>query len=261
MKATTSLYGNCVVKYGDVTMFRCDQERMNWYLSMGLADVVSADPPVIRINFKPKGPGHANDPYFLQEFKNRCVVCGLEDNLSHHHVVPYCYRKYFPKDTYENGTWFYDVLLLCLNCHDSYEGRANELKQSIAHEHGVPSSGITNLNSDEVVIMKSAMTIHRHAGRLPADKLERFEQVLKTYLGKDTLSPEDPENVFNNIRAGIITTPAGQIIVSQLKDLDAFAIRWRQHFLRHMKPAFLPDLWLPERRIYSEMDSAKKDLR
>jgi len=75
---------------------------------------------------------------------------------------------------------------------------------------------------------------------------------VKTYLGKEELLPEDPENVFDIIKDGIVTTSAAEIIVSKLRDLDDFAIRWRRHFLRHMKPRFLPDLWVAERRIYTE---------
>lgn len=259
MKATNSLYGNCVVMTGDVAMFRCDQERMDWYLSMGLATVVSADPPVLRLNFKPKGPGHAGDPYFLQEFKNQCVACGITEGLSHHHIVPYCYRRFFPKDTYEYGRWFYDVLLLCLDCHHSYEGRAHELKQSIAHEHGVPHWGTTTLTRDEMTIMRAAAALDRHKDKLPPEKRNRFEVILKAYLGKDVIEPEDPKSAFETIRAGIKTTPAAELIIAKIKDFDDFAIRWRKHFLRHVKPAFLPDLWNPERRIYSEPNNTRKE--
>lgn len=258
MRATGSLYGNCVVMTGDTPMFRCDQERMNWYLEMGLAEVVSTEPTVLRLKFKPKGVGHAGDPYFLQEFKNRCVACGTESGLSHHHVVPYCYRRHFPKDSYEFGRWSYDVLLLCLDCHHSYEDRAQELKQSIAHEHGIESWGSTNLNNDEIVIMKSAITLARYADKLPADKKARFEKIVKTYLGKEDLLPEDSQNVFDIIQGGIITTPAAEMIVSKLKNLDDFAMRWRSHFIRHMKPRFMPEMWTVERRIYSEPDNTGK---
>lgn len=252
MRATKSLYGNCIVMTGDVAMFRCDDERKAWYLSMGLAEVVSESPPVIRLTFQPKGPGHAGDPYFLQEFKNRCVVCGTDDGLSHHHIVPYCYRRYFPKDSYDYGRWFYDVLLLCLECHHSYEEFAHQLKHVIAHEHGVPAHGLTTVNRDEAVIMKAAAALHRHWESLPVDRKLHFEGILKAYLGKESLDREDPSKVFDVLRRGISTTTAGEIVVRKLQDHDAFAIRWRKHFLRHMKPAYLPDLWDPERRIYSE---------
>jgi hypothetical protein len=242
---------------GDLVMFRCDQERMDWYISMNLATLVSRDPLILQLKFRPKGPGHAGDPYFLQEFKNRCVACGIEDGLSHHHIVPYCYRKFFPKESYEYGRWFYDVLLLCIDCHHQYEGRAHELKIMIAHEHNVPSFGTTTLTKDKSMVIRAAAALERHKAKLPSDRQVHFEKILKTYLGKDELDADDPKNVFDSLRASIVTTPAAEIIVAQVKDVDAFAIRWRKHFLRHVKPRFLPDLWDPERRIYSEPDNSK----
>lgn len=257
MKATRSLYGNCVVMSGDTVMFRCDQERVDWYLSMGLATVVSTNPTILQLNFKPKGPGHDGDPYFLQVFKNRCVACGIEEGLSHHHVVPYCYRKFFPKESYEFGRWFYDVLLLCLDCHHSYEGRAHELKLSIAHEHGIAPEGTTSLTKDESTIMKAAVALDRYRDKLPILKRIHFERIVKGYLGKDELSHDDPANVFESLRSSIVNTPAGKIIMARVRDIDDFAIRWRKHFLRHVKPEFMPKLWDPERRIYSEPNNKK----
>lgn len=245
---------------GDIVMFRCDQERVDWYLSMGLATLVSTTPTVLKLNFKPKGPGHNGDPYFLQSFKNRCVACASETDLSHHHVVPYCYRKYFPKDSYEYGRWFYDVLLLCVDCHHSYEDRAHELKLSIAHEHGIPSWGTTTLTKDESTIMKAAIALDRHQNKLPLDRRERFELIVKAYLGKAELNEGDPKQVFESLRSSIVNTPAGKIIVEKIKDIDDFAIRWRRHFLRHVKPQFLPKLWDPERRIYSEPNNTKESV-
>jgi hypothetical protein len=257
MKATRSLYGNCVVMSGERVMFRCDQDRVDWYLSMGLATVVSRDPTVLQLTFIPKGPGHDGDPYFLQEFKNRCVACGTDEGLTHHHIVPYCYRKFFPKESYEYGRWFYDVLLLCGDCHHSYEDRAHELKQSIAHEHGVPSCGTTTLTKDESTVMKAAIALDRHRDKIPVDKRERFENIVKAYLGKESLAEVDLKNVVTVLRDGIVTTPAAKIIVAKIKDIDDFATRWRRHFLRHVKPRYLPDLWNPERRIYSEPNNGK----
>src|ERR1041384_8499749 len=53
--ATLPPYGNCAVlpPDSDVVMFRCNDDRRSWYLSRGLAAVVSKDPAVIRLTFKP----------------------------------------------------------------------------------------------------------------------------------------------------------------------------------------------------------------
>lgn len=254
MRQSRKLYGNCVVLSGDIAMFRCDEDRMNWYLDNQLATVVSADPPVIRLTFSPKGLGHAGDPYFLQEFKNLCVVCGTKDRLSHHHIVPYCYRRYFPKDSYDHGRWFYDVLLLCVQCHKKYERRANELKIEIAKEHGVDPSGLSTITRDIAVLIKAAAALFRHGDKLPPEKKEKFERMLTEHLGKDRLEKGDAESFYRKTIANVQITPAGEIVVKELSDVDDFAIRWRRHFMKHMKPRFLPQLWDAERRIYSEPD-------
>lgn len=252
MRATKSLYGNCVVKHGEITLFRCDPERMNWYLGKGLATLESKDPPIIQLTFKPKGPGHFGDPYFLQEFKNRCVVCGIQNGLSHHHIVPYGYRRYFPKGSYENGRWFYDVLLLCCKCHDLYERQASALKEAIAAEYGISASGVSSLSKDEIMVSKAGAAISRHGHEMPQDRREHFENILKTYLGKDEITQDDAYHVWKGLLESNEVIPAGEIIISKLTDVDDFAIRWRRHFILHMKPKFLPEGWNPERRLYSE---------
>lgn len=255
MKASRALYNNHLFLSGDTPVFRCDWRRVQWYLSKGLAYFVSHDPPVLRLNFKPKGPGHATDPYFLQEFKNQCVVCGSTERLSHHHIVPKCYRNYFPRDSFDKGKWFYDVLLLCLKCHNQYEKQANGLKREIAGEYGIPVSGVTNLNKERLDLMKAGAALHRHRDKLPPEKRLLFENLIKGYLGKETLEPGDARGVWKAVLDELETTPAAAIIVKGLSDIDQFSIRWRHHFLKTMKPAFMPDYWKADRRVYTEADS------
>jgi len=248
-------YGNCTVlpPDSDQVMFRCNDDRKDWYLKNKLAVLVSEKPLVLRLTFPPRGPGHAGDPYFLQIFKNRCVVCGVEAGLSHHHIVPDCYRRYWPRTSQELGRWMYDVLLLCLPCHKAYELRAHELKLEISKEYDVPIAGVSNLSQEMLHVMKAAAALHRHAEKIPPPKRTLFENTVKRYLRKETLVPED-YLVYKKISRQAVVTPAGELIAEKIQDVDDFAIRWRRHFLKSMKPGFLPDLWNPERRIYSEPD-------
>lgn len=248
-------YGNCSVlpPDSDQVMFRCDSDRREWYLDRGLAAPVEGNPHAIRLTFQPNGPGHAGDPYFLQTFKNRCVVCGATDQLSHHHIVPNCYRKHFPRTSQELGRWMYDVLLLDVACHSRYELRAHELKETISKEYEIPSAGISNLTPELIAVMKAAAALYRHGDELPEPKKKHFEGVVKAHLGKETLEKEDCL-VWKEIRRSMNTTPAGLLVALRIQDLDDFAIRWRRHFIKSMKPAFLPEGWNPDRRIYSEPD-------
>src|SRR5579871_1215479 len=254
-------YGNCTVLPPDSeqVMFRCNEDRKDWYLKHKLAVLVSTNPLVLRLTFPPRGPSHAGDPYFLQIFKNRCVVCGSEDGLSHHHIVPNCYRRHWPRTSQELGRWMYDVLLLCIPCHKTYEKRAHELKVEIAKEYDVPISGLSNLSNQVIHVIKAAAALYRHAEKIPAPKRKLFEETVKKYLRKDHLEREDLL-VWKKLSRQAEVTPAGQLIAEATEDVDEFAIRWRRHFLKSMNPGFLPDLWNPERRIYSEPDQVSPRL-
>lgn len=75
---------------------RCGPKKVNWYLSRGLAKVVSEDPLVIQLNFEPAGKGEDGDAYQLAEKDNNCVVCGRDDYNTKHHIVEYEYRQHMP---------------------------------------------------------------------------------------------------------------------------------------------------------------------
>src|ERR1043166_6930107 len=191
--ATLPPYGNCAVlpPDSDVVMFRCNDDRRSWYLSRGLAAVVSKDPAVIRLTFKPNGPGHAADEYFTQVFENRCVVCGSRKNLSRHHILPDTYRRHFPRESEMRGVWMYDVLVLCIRCHEDYEDFADTLKDEIAAEFGVPPEGIGNITREQIQVIKAAAALDRAADKMPVEKREALERTVKGYLGKEILERSD----------------------------------------------------------------------
>lgn len=152
------LYGNCKVLSPDgLLMFRCDEKRVNWYIKRNLADITSTDPITIKLNFKPRGLGNHGKAYGLIEMKNICVNCGKDSELNRHHVVPYCYRKFFPLKLKSHN--FHDVLSLCVSCHEKYERSADRLKEFLANEYNAPINGETIDNKDIIKVSKIASTL------------------------------------------------------------------------------------------------------
>jgi cation-transporting P-type ATPase D len=89
-------HNNTMIGPDGRVLCRCGPKKVNWYLSRGLAKVVSENPLTIQLNFSPGGAGENGDEYQLAEKSNHCVVCGRDDYNTKHHIVEYEYRQHMP---------------------------------------------------------------------------------------------------------------------------------------------------------------------
>ena len=249
MKETKGLYGNIrvLMPSSDTIIFRTTQERAQWYIDRNLAAFEGQD--ALRLKFEPKGNGHADNPYFLQDFKNRCVVCGIEAGLSHHHIVPECYRKYFPRHSEASGQWMYDVLLLCRRCHKRYETSAWARKEEIAQDLGVPIGGATNCDEKMTRAIKAAAALERHWTQMPADRRAELEAAIQAQIGRQVVYQEY-RMVRKQLQRSVWRIPMGKLVAEKVQFLDAFSIGWREHFIVTMAPQFLPEGWVVGKMIY-----------
>lgn len=229
---------------------RSGERRMNWYLTKGLAEKVSESPPTIKLKFEPAGEGDAGDSYMLADRANQCVVCGQEQELTRHHVVPYSYRIHFPEECKRHTS--YDVLPLCVKCHQKYELHAQDFRSQILNELKL-KAGEIKLDLIAAKAIKSATALLRHNDNIPAERKFLLEEKIKDFLGKNKLSQADVENVAK-MEWKVVPdnfSSASKKVVETIKDLDVFARRWRCHFVAMMNPAFLPAHWDIDKRLYS----------
>jgi hypothetical protein len=254
------LYGNFHFQGPDgQTMFHGDSEKALWYLNRGLVEVVSRSPPVLRFRFAPGGPGHAGDDYYLTGKVNRCVVCGAVEGLNRHHVIPSVYRRHLPTVVKDHS--HHDVLLLCLACHEKYEAAADELKAELGAEVGVPLHGLRSERDPERnQAIKSAIALVRHGKHIPEARKEELRQAIGAWTGRWPVSDADVVEVavLGLDEKGEVIEH-GQRVVEQTADMQGFVRRWREHFLRTMRPRFLPAHWdvdRPARRGQRDTDEA-----
>jgi hypothetical protein len=256
-------YSNCLMRHPDGTpMFRCGLKRLNWYLKKELAEVVCEDPLEGQFTFEPKGFGWAYDDYFLGHKHNICVICGTEDNLTRHHVIPYCYRRYFPEDVKTHNS--YDVVLICIEHHDVYERKADELKKYLADKHEAPMNGVGGTYNTHLGKANGfRKTLLRDGSKIPHDRKQEMLSFIvdclnevydKDHSGLAIADLDDIEDFDCSTRPH---TLHGEI-VAKCYDPDDFAIVWRKHFVEAMenimgeKPQFLPSYWKLGRRVYQE---------
>lgn len=244
------VYGNFQVQSPDgILMFRCDEKRINWYIKRNLANFV--DDKTIRLNFQPKGLGNHERVFGLSQMKNHCVVCGTKNYLTRHHVIPTCYRKWFPLTLKSHN--FHDVLLMCVDCHDSYERKADELKQKLSKEYSAPINGEYEYDSELIKLAKMASTLlNKDLTMIPKERVDFMRQHLRGYFNYSRLTKKRLHNI-SKIKSKKINKSHGQIVVENLVDYQKFIELWRSHFLNQTEANYLPDGWDVKTKITYEV--------
>lgn len=235
------IYGNFIIlsPNGDF-LCRCNEEKVDWYLGRNLAEKI--DENTIKLKFEPKGNGKKDDPFYSQERKNECCICGGSDDLSKHHVVPYCFRKHFPKEIKAHSS--HDILPICRSCHDIYEKHAYKFKIELSKKYNCSMRGrwiVIDEKSNE--IKKSAIKILKND--IPKKEKKKCKKIIQKYIGKKEITQEDLKKVLK-IKTEVKSdgfVEYGQFIVNSVNPLEDFIITWRKHFISTMKPQFLPEYW------------------
>lgn len=250
MAQKTLIYGNYkVLGPDDNILFRCGLKKFTWYLKKNLAERI--DSHTIKINFIPKGNGHVADPYYVQPRDNLCSVCGTEYNLSKHHVVPYCYRRYFPEIIKNHS--YHDVLPLCMECHNTYEKEHSIiLRKILAEKYDVPVHGFSfKEGKAKSKAVKSAKALSKYSGCIPEFRKKELRENIRLFLECEDLTDSDiVELAKTKWRHTINRQTHGEAVMSKVEDLQDFVITWRKHFIETMKPQHLPRGWDIHRNIY-----------
>lgn len=242
------LYGNYRVIHPEGhVMFHCAAPKILWYLNRDLADILSHDPPQLRLKFVPQGAGWQADDYYLTLKENICVVCGAKEELNRHHVVPHCFRKHAPQHI--KNFSHHDVLLLCLACHTKYEQEANKLKDLLGQEHNV------SINQPPVQYWrasKAAATIINFGHIIAPERLQVLYQRVKDYIGDDYTQEHLQKLAARNGQSKEYRPEAyGKVIMDNV-DYQAFFERWRRHFIDTMNPQFMPNNWSVTRPVVKD---------
>lgn len=238
--ATKIIYENCIVYHpcGEI-MFRCNSKRIKWYLKKGLAEKVSDGPLSIKLLFTPKGMGNAGNKnnFGIDIIENICVNCGSDKSLTRHHVVPKCYRKHLPED-YKSHK-FHDIVILCFNCHQSYESKATEYKKMLGSIYNAP------LDMKPIFSQKVNKAISRYKNikknpDMPQSVQDKMLSEIKELLGVESINEVDMNSIKKSSKND---HDHGKKVVESLEDYKRFIVSWREHFYNNNDCKFLPANW------------------
>jgi len=228
-------YENCIIEAPDgQALCRTGSNRIYWYEKRNLGKIVNDNPLTLRLFIEPKIKEKIINPYNICYKYNICVVCGYENNLTKHHVVPKCFRKHFKLKNKEH--FMHDVLLLCRDCHNKYEIKSNELKKDISYEMNIPLD-----NGSKCPVNIAANALYYKYYNIPLIRRNELLKILEDYFGKDDITMEEIEFLVKNIKTQFRTF--AKKVVENLDNIRDFQLRWRKHFVDSMNPRYLPDYW------------------
>ena len=218
----------------DEFLAHVDIKRMNWYLDRDLAVIVNEKD--FKLTFKSKATKRdTNTEYYKLELENKCVVCGTEEELTKHHVVPTQYRKYLPME-YKSKSSF-DVLCICLDCHHEYEIIADMLKLELLVKYD-----LENHQKDITKLKSYWNTLENHSEHIPADRRDEMIEYLETYFNAPV------EEILTD-EAFCEFESTTSLLMKNITAYRAFVIMWRKHFIEHADPQHLPQEWFDEINI------------
>jgi len=248
---TDRLYGNHeVYSPNNIFMFYCAKKRADWYLDRDLAEVIDEtnDTLKIRLTFEPKGLGNQGDVFSQTPKKNICVKCGTDEELTKHHILPFAYKKHFPREYKESDC--HDVAVMCDTCHHEYEHKALTLKRIFAYIYNVPLTML--IDGDKLKLHKLSKNIlngSRH--NIPDYVINEFKIDLCELLdiGLDALTDDILKSNISSKKDKTYIQYHSKSLMDKVTDYQRFTEIWRKHFIDTVKPEHMPDGWSIDRPL------------
>lgn len=260
-------------------MFTCGEKKALWYLERDLAEEIGNR--MIQLSFVPRGNGFEdNEEFGRSERVVRCVVTGSEDQLQRHHIVPYCYRTFFPEE-YKSKN-HHDVVLMNCDIHSQYESKANKYKDEIAKIYNVKTIGELNteytaklreIGKPNAIVLNSIHAIFKGYGKLVNGQL--IEKI--NYVAEHTEIPIEILRNLNYIQLYKLFVELRRVHEQEIYDfkennrmlydhgyhvaqkldteekIEEFVKLWRKHFINTMNPQFMPIGWSVDFRIKTKI--------
>ena len=237
---TNLIYENCKVLSPDgILMFRCRLKKINWYLNRNLATLIEQEPLTIQLTFNPNGLGNHGKDYGLEHMNNKCINCGISDHLTRHHIVPICYRKFFPLEIKSHN--FHDVLPMCISCHNKYERKADKLKLELSKVYNVKINGLIENDKELNKHINLAIALLK-IKNIPKNRITEIRKTIKDFFKIKRLTKSRLRKISEMKTKPIIKTH-GEVIVSKLTDINGFIKIWRDHFIQNNECVYLPENW------------------
>lgn len=244
------IFDNCMIQAPDgVNLSRCGLKKLKWYLNRNLAEIISEDPPIIRLKFEPKGREGLHDPFLESGKPNVCVVCGTTEFLTKHHIIPYCFIRHM--ELKYKMDIIRDIFPLCRPCHDEYEKLSQQKRSEISDRLGIEKTCDRNEYLKTKKISGAAYALLNHKESIPIERQLYLQKIITDFIGREDLVKQDLKDVLTYTENEKEKNTFAKSVAQKIDNYDEFAKEWRMHFTETMNPKFMPDAWKIDRKTES----------
>lgn len=237
MKPQKQFYDNCEMYGPDNKLIGyCGKNRLEWYISKGIAEEIPGNNNAFKLKFKPKYRDNAASVRTKRE--NKCYVCSSTKELLKFHIIPTEYKRLFPQEWKRHNS--IDVLPLCHECCRLANSYTCDLKNELAQDFDVwQEDYIDQEKTDLKKLSRKIKSNSKHS----IDNTVLIDR-LNSHLGHKATDEEINEYISCDttlIYKG--TKSPAEYIVNQIieqEKIKEFIKRWKDNFVINMKPDDLP---------------------
>jgi hypothetical protein len=248
---------------GDL-MFINNEHKANWYLKRKLVKIIGDKE--VQFLVEPRVKRRPDDDFLITPIERICVVCGADDELQKHHVIPTLYRQFMP-DGYKSNN-HHDVVIVCTKHHEFYERTfSNFFRDELALQYGVPTvdeliNSKTLIYRTHKLIINKATSLMKFNSNMDLDKIMKLSNeilngtsVLKNHNDRFLTETELKKVIRYHRKAlkGLADELDDYIGIKHAKkivdkciadgNLYEFVVNWRRNFVENMNPKFMPVGW------------------
>lgn len=227
-------YDNILVLAKDGRMLSTiGKRRKEFYLKNNLAKEVGPYgdyPDCIQLKFQPDTV--TVKPHNLVLGENICVVCGGEENLELHHVMPYFIRRRLPVKYREHSHHW--CVLACCDCHKMADDKAKELYGGLfkyISEHAKRDNSLLRLRK---------LVDGDHWENIPEDRQLEILFDAGFESAEEVLAADIDTSTYDN---SIFVDKWVENHVASFTSIEDMYILYRSKFLE-LSPRHLPDSFL-----------------
>lgn len=228
------LFDNCEIYSPDNKLIGlCGKRRFNWYLSKNLAEKIETKENAIRLKFEPK----RNDAYIVKR-ENKCYVCGSVFELIRFNIIPKEYKKLLPEEWKSRKC---KTLPLCKECSSQAYSYIQDLKYELQEEYDIYDEDFYDQDLKNLKYLSKKIINNRKYGIDNKNLITKINSKLGHDVSEEELQKYSNCNTYLTIDD---TKSPCEYIVKQIileNDIENFVRRWKDHFIKNMKPYDLPE--------------------